>query len=214
MNYIFGSSGFAKEVDWLINEIDQYSSSDASPYFFVSRDDIGNTINGKEIIDENTFQNHLNKYSKVKLYIGIGAPTAKERIINKFKKILKIEYPNLIHPSIFYDQRDEKVKMGVGNILCAGTILTTDITIGDYVHLNLGVTVGHDTIIGNYTTISPGVHISGKVKIGQNVFIGTGAVVLENLNICDNVIIGAGAVVARNIEEPGTYIGVPAKKKI
>ena len=213
MNYIFGSSGFAKEVDWLINEISQYSLNETNVYSFVSQDNIGDKINKKDVIDENTFRNHIDRYSEIKAYIGIGNPLVKEKIVNKFKEISKIKYPNLIHPSALYDQRSEKIKMGVGNILCAGTILTTDITIGHYVHLNLGVTVGHDTIIGDYTTVSPGVHISGKVIIGKNIFIGTGAVILENLNICDNVIIGAGAVVARNIEEPGTYIGIPAKKK-
>jgi serine acetyltransferase len=44
------------------------------------------------------------------------------------------------------------------------------------------------------------------------VTIGTNAAVLPGINICDNVIIGAGAVVNKDITDPGTYVGVPARK--
>ena len=57
-----------------------------------------------------------------------------------------------------------------------------------------------------------GAHIAGTVTVGQSTWIGAGAVVSNNLRICDNVMIGAGAVVIRDIEEPGTYVGVPARK--
>ena len=42
--------------------------------------------------------------------------------------------------------------------------------------------------------------------------VGTGAQILQGLTICDDTIIGAGAVVTKDILEPGTYVGIPAKK--
>ena len=50
-----------------------------------------------------------------------------------------------------------------------------------------------------------------RTLIGNNVSIGSNATLLP-VNICNNVVIGAGAVVTRNIEEPGVYVGNPAKK--
>jgi serine acetyltransferase len=32
------------------------------------------------------------------------------------------------------------------------------------------------------------------------------------VKLCDDVVVGAGAVVARDIVEPGTYVGVPARR--
>ena len=45
-------------------------------------------------------------------------------------------------------------------------------------------------------------------------WIGAGAIISNNLNICGGCCIGAGAVVIRDLDEDGTYIGVPAKKKL
>ncbi len=48
--------------------------------------------------------------------------------------------------------------------------------------------------------------------IGNHVSIGSNATILPVI-ICDNVVIGAGAVVTKNIDEPGVYVGNPARKK-
>jgi acetyltransferase-like isoleucine patch superfamily enzyme len=47
-------------------------------------------------------------------------------------------------------------------------------------------------------------------NIGNNVSLGSGATILP-VNICDDAVIGAGAVVTKNIDEPGIYVGNPAR---
>lgn len=47
--------------------------------------------------------------------------------------------------------------------------------------------------------------------IGDRVSIGSHATLLP-VRICSDVVIGAGAVVTRDIDEPGTYVGNPAKR--
>ena len=46
--------------------------------------------------------------------------------------------------------------------------------------------------------------------IGCHVSIGTNATILP-VTICDQVVIGAGAVVTKDINEPGIYVGNPAR---
>ena len=64
--------------------------------------------------------------------------------------------------------------------------------------------IGNDVFIGaNVTLLDGGTSGDGAV-------IGAGAVVSNNVNICGGCTVGAGAVVIRDIDEPGTYVGVPA----
>ena len=102
--------------------------------------------------------------------------------------------------------------LNFGTFYCPGSQITVDIEIGRHVLVNLNATIGHDAVIGDYCTINPGANISGNVTIGEGCFIGTGATIIEKVTIAPWTVIGAGAVVVEDITEPGTYVGVPAKR--
>ena len=74
------------------------------------------------------------KSEKMAVVCAIGSVTTRKTVIEKLKKNQKLYYPNLIDPSVSYSKY---IKMGEGNIICAGTILTTNIELGDFNILNL-----------------------------------------------------------------------------
>lgn len=78
--------------------------------------------------------------------------------------------------------------------------------------INTSAVIEHEVVIGKHSHISINAAIGGRTHIGESVFIGAGATVIDSINICHNVTIGAGAVVVKDIQEPGTYLGIPAKK--
>lgn len=210
--FIFGASGFAKEVEFYIFETNSNSKIKLDIYAFVVNDSeyqAGNSINGIQIISENQYFSTFHKSKIHNCIIAVGHPALKEKIYNKINCETTL-FPTVIHPSVIYDKRS--VKVGKGSIICPGNLITTEIEIGDFVHLNINSTVGHECEIGNFSTISPGVQISGNVIISTNVFIGTGAAILEKVEITANSIIGASALVNKTIEEAGTYVGMPVKK--
>lgn len=49
-------------------------------------------------------------------------------------------------------------------------------------------------------------------EFGDNVVIGANSVVIGPVRICDNVMVGAMSLVNRDIDEPGIYVGSPARK--
>ncbi|WP_256003219.1 acyltransferase [Pedobacter deserti] len=49
-----------------------------------------------------------------------------------------------------------------------------------------------------------------STRIGNHVSIGSNATILP-VAVCDHVVIGAGAVVTKDINEPGIYVGNPAR---
>lgn len=102
--------------------------------------------------------------------------------------------------------------MGIGSFIGANCILTTNIILGDHALLNRGNQIGHDCRIGDFFSMMPGSIVGGNVQIGNRVYMGSCSNIREGIRICDDVVIGMNAAVVRDITEPGTYVGVPAKK--
>ncbi len=129
-------------------------------------------------------------------------------IVQKLPKETK--YFTFIHPTALI--MSDAIMIGQGTFIGANSILTTNIKIGDHCILNRGNHIGHDTVIGDYFSAMPGAIVSGNVIVYSMVYMGTNSSVKEKLSIHSLVTIGSNAAVVKNIEEPGTYVGVPAKK--
>lgn len=193
---IIGAGGFGREIYWSLSPIERNNT-----VFFVDDEYWDN--NNDKILPLSLFER-----DKYEIVVAIADSVHRQRIVESLPKSTK--YFTHIHPSV--QVHGEDVEIGEGSIICAGTILTTNIKIGKHAHLNLITTVGHDCVIGDYFTTAPGVQISGNENIGNRVYFGSRSCMKQKLSICDDVIIGMNAGVVKNITEPGTYVGTPAKK--
>lgn len=106
----------------------------------------------------------------------------------------------------------KSAKVGIGTIIQAGCNVSSQVEIGEFVKLNTFSNIMHNSIIKDFTTIAPNAVILGHVEVGNHCYIGANSTILPHVKIADQVTIGAGAVVTKNIEEPGVYIGIPARK--
>lgn len=145
----------------------------------------------------------------VDVVIGIGHPAVRQRIAASLGAHPHCSFPNLVDPDVVLDAH--YLRLGQGNIVTRGVVMTVDIEIGDFNLFNWNVTVGHDARIGSCNVINPGSSVSGNVTLGDAILVGTGARILENLTVCSQAAIGAGAVVTRSLSQPGVYTGVPAQ---
>jgi sugar O-acyltransferase (sialic acid O-acetyltransferase NeuD family) len=200
--YIIGTGGFAKEVYFLVKATNLYEFKGFIDYK-PKNASLTVGVESFPIIDEDKF---LNDYKWSNIAIGVGQPHLLKVLSEKFKNFNK---PNIIHPSFISDSKN--IIMGVGNIITAGVIFTTNITIGSFNVFNLNMTIGHDSTIGNQNVFNPSTNISGNNKIGDGNLFGVGSISLENLKIGNNNVIGASALLTRNINDNGVYVGIPAK---
>lgn len=204
---IIGAGGFAREVQWLINDINKENKI-WNIVGFIDKEERnkGLDLNGDKIIGDFGEIKYLG--IKDLYYIcGIGNPQLKKKL-SDYAESMNLKPATLVHPSVIMS---DLVSIGEGSIVCASNTMTINITIGKHVILNLDCTVGHDAIIGDYSTILPSVNISGNTNIGNLVSMGTGSFIIQGASIGDNSIIGAGAIVVTDIPKNSTAVGIPAK---
>jgi UDP-N-acetylbacillosamine N-acetyltransferase len=141
------------------------------------------------------------------VFLSIGNNDLRKKYFIKFKN-------QIIKNTLFHaDSLQEKdIKYGASNQVFAHSYINSQVIIGDNNIVNTGAIIEHEVVVGNHNHISIGAKICGKSTIGNMCLIGAGAVIIDKLSICDNVIIGAGSVVVQNINNPGTYVGNPAKR--
>jgi sugar O-acyltransferase (sialic acid O-acetyltransferase NeuD family) len=142
------------------------------------------------------------------MMVAVGDSRARFDIVQSLPK--ETTYFTFIHPTALLLSKD--INIGTGSFIGAYSILTTNITIGDHAILNRGNHIGHDTEIGSYFSAMPGAIVSGNVKIYSMVYMGTNSSIKEKLSIHSLATIGSNTAVVKHIEEPGTYVGTPAKK--
>lgn len=210
--FIIGAGGHAKEIAYLIEDIN-ITKRRWNILGFISNNDaeVGNTIMGYEIFPESILKKRKDEH--LNLVIAIGNSRTVKKIHCKLMGLKSnIEFPNIIHPRVVPDMRG--VSLGIGNIICAGNIFTTNIRIGSFNCINRACNISHDVRIADYCIVNPGVNLSGGVEIEDGCLIGTGATILQYLKIGSNSVVGAGAVVIKNVRENTTVVGVPAKEVI
>jgi sugar O-acyltransferase (sialic acid O-acetyltransferase NeuD family) len=200
---IVGAGGFGREVEMLIEQINAVSHEWELLGFIDDGVAAGTRVGFSEVLGPVA---ELMELENLYVVLAIGNPFAKAEIISLIPH--HVHYAILIHPNVLIGKR---VEIGEGSIICAGTIITTDIKIGQHVILNLGCTVGHDTEIGDFCSFMPSINISGEVVIENSVYVGTGAKIINQLSIGAETIIGAGAVVSKSLPARCTAVGIPAK---
>ena len=162
--------------------------------------------------------------------------------MKKIIKKIRLSIYNRIHKTRINSinaSLDAKYGLNVG--VGRNTVISSDVTIGDYSYINSNSYI-ENCDIGKFCSISSGVYISPfehnhsyktthpilfnslwgfiqtnsdlvrkKVTIGNDVLISLNAIILEGVTIGDGAVIGAGAVVVKDVKPYEIVGGVPAR---
>jgi sugar O-acyltransferase (sialic acid O-acetyltransferase NeuD family) len=207
---LVGAGGYAKEVGQIARRIDPKGARwDRISYVGVSRAEIGTELpfGRVEYCDEDILSGAL----IADVILAVGEPHLRVRIAERYTKVPKLSFPNLIDPSVDYDPA--QITMGIGNVIHRGVTMTVNAVMGDFNFFNKNSILSHDTTVGSFNTISPSATILSNSRLGDGCSIGANACVLPKVRIADRTTLGASSLLRRDVVEPGqTLIGVPAKK--
>jgi sugar O-acyltransferase (sialic acid O-acetyltransferase NeuD family) len=208
---VIGAGGFGREALDIVDAINAHSDQDIFETLGVI-DDNPSPINLKRLHDRGVrhlggLQNWLAVDQSANYVIAVGNPIVRRNLENVVA-LSDMRPVSLIHPTVIIGSQ---VKIGLGSILCSGAQISTNVRIGDHVHINPAAIIGHDTQIADFVSVNPGAVVSGEVVVGEASLLGANSTVLQGLRIELESTIGAGAVVVRAVP-PGTIVkGVPAR---
>jgi sugar O-acyltransferase (sialic acid O-acetyltransferase NeuD family) len=105
-----------------------------------------------------------------------------------------------------------RAEIGEGTIVMHRAFVNAKSIIGRNCIINTSAAIEHDAVIGDHCHVSTGALVNGGCIVGSGCLIGSGAVLLQGRRVVDGCIVGAGSVVVHSLEEPGVYVGCPARK--
>lgn len=196
---IVGFGGLGREVNWLARECGRTVLG-----FLDDNEPPGKKGNYRILGGLDA----CSEYPNVEFIVAIGNPRVRKKVVEKLVSQGVTAFATLIHPSV---KMNESVRVGRGAMICAGSIATVDIAIGEHVILNLNVTVGHDGIIHDFVTVSPMVALSGNVILEEGVEVGTGAAIRQGITMSCGSMLGMGGIQTKDSQANTIYVGSPAK---
>jgi sugar O-acyltransferase (sialic acid O-acetyltransferase NeuD family) len=204
---VVGAGGFGREVLEIFKDQNKVANNWDILGFIDDNEELhGKKINGYLVLGGLDWLKDHND-NNLECVCAIGTCETRKQVVERLQK-LGVNFCNAIHPSVIMS---EFVELGNDVIICAGSILTVNIRIGDHVHIDTNCTVMHDAVIESYCRLNPGVKINGNNYLAEGAYIGTGATFIQGVSIGSWSTIGAGAVVIDSIPEKVVAIGVPAK---
>jgi sugar O-acyltransferase (sialic acid O-acetyltransferase NeuD family) len=198
---IVGASGFGLEVFFLAERLGMTIKG------FL--DDDG-AANGRQVLGVPVLGlvSDWSAFADCAFVVAVGNPRLRQKIVAKMRKSGAPEFATLVDPSAIV--APHHVTLGKGCIICAGAIMTTQISLAEHVIVNLNSTIGHETVIGNFVTIAPLVAVSGKVTLGDLVEVGTNSCIRQGLTMAPGAMLGMGGVLTKDAPENAIMVGNPA----
>ena len=139
---------------------------------------------------------------------AIGDPGVKLRVGRELEA-RGANFVSLVHPTAIVRPA---CRIGRGVLISPYVIVSCNVTLGDFVAINLTSIIGHDAVIGAGSTLSSHCAVNGFAQLGEGAFLGSHAVVMPGAKVGDYGKVGAGSVVLHRLAAHTTAMGVPAKR--
>ena len=207
---VVGASGFGRET---LDVLDAMTRACSDHALLGVIDDQPSAINLQRLADRGLA--HLGSLDAflaatvvpVDFLVGIGDPAVRSRVAQRLEAAGHRPF-TAVHPTAIIGSR---VRVGAGSVICAGAVVSTNVTLGRHVHLNPACVIGHDTSLADYVSINPAATVSGEVSVERDTLIGAGAIILQNLAVGASTIVGAGAVVTKDVPAGVVVTGIPGR---
>lgn len=144
------------------------------------------------------------------LLVCVGSGRGRSRVVERLSAIGVTDdrYATVVHPASPVGVSN---RVGVGSILLAQVVLTTDVSVGRHVVVMPHVTMTHDDVVADFATLCAGVRLGGSVRIEPRAYLGMNASVRERVLVGCDAVLGMGSVLLTDLPDGQTWAGIPAR---
>lgn len=208
---VVGAGGFGRETIDIVEALNRENGDDALKLLGVL-DDGPASVNLERLAARNVpylggIASWIDSGEQAQYLLAVSGPAVRRKLVSYFDDAGCMS-AGVVHPDAVIGSCDV---IGRGAIICAGARVTTNVTLGAFVHLNLNTVVGHDTVLGDYVTVNPTAVICGDCTVGDEVMVGAASVILQGVRVGRKAIVGACACVVRDVGSATVVKGVPAR---
>ncbi len=139
--------------------------------------------------------------------VAIGHAPTRRRLFSSYS-LAGFRAACVIHPGASVSRSAE---LGEGVAVLAGAIVAAQARIGQGAIVNHNAVVEHDCHLGAFAHMAPGSVMAGGSSLGDESFLGACASIRHGIAVGSGITIGNGAAVIHSLDQPGIYVGVPAR---
>ena len=204
---VFGAGGLGREVLVLLQQLNEAQPTWQLRGFYDDHAPATPTLGGLPYLGTSADLNATTE--PLAVAVAVGSSASRAAVVARLTSA-QLSFPSIVHPAVSLAPV-QRIALGAGCIIQQGCILTCDISLGRFVLLNLGCTVGHDAALADFCSLMPHANVSGATRLDRGVYLGTNATVIQGVHIGENTILGAGAVAVRDLPANVTAMGIPAR---
>jgi len=204
---IVGAGGLGREIAVLVAQLNEAGAAWDLRGFYDDRPPATPTVGGLPYLG--TLADLNATASPLAVAVAVGSSASRAAVVARLTSP-NLSFPALVHPQVAL-RPAQRVALGEGCLIQRGCILTCDITLGRFVLLNLGCTLGHDSVLEDFCSLMPHANVGGGAHLGAGAYLGTNATVIQQVRVGAGTTVGAGAVAVRDLPPHCTAVGVPAK---